>query len=234
MKKHYPILLVSLAVASSASANLLTNTALTQAGDGTIAGWEAYGNFSGPDADPSAGFGSAWGVADAPVVGNGDGSATFGMNDQLPTADPFWAGADQLMVFQHNFWTPDNGNGVAAGALDYGDTFTFSGNVVVSEAYDAGNEGQVFVQFLDSNWNATYQNIVNIETLDGGDFSIDTAIPADASLNIVQVGFRNAGVVETAGEMTFSNLAVTIVPEPSSLGIVFGLVALASLSRRRI
>lgn len=156
------------------------------------------------------------------------------MNDQLALADPFWTGATQLMVFQQNFWTPDNTVGATPGALNYGDTFTFSGNVLVSEAYASGNVGEVFVQFLDKSFNATFQDITDITTLPiDGSFSITTLIPADADLNIIQVGFRNGGIEGTAGEMTFSNLSVAMVPEPSAFGLIGGLIALGFIARRR-
>ncbi|MFW6354191.1 MAG: PEP-CTERM sorting domain-containing protein [Verrucomicrobiota bacterium] len=224
-----------LVVSSLAGQNLLINPGLNMGPD-NLEGYNAFAVWSkGPD-----GFGSPWGLADAPVVAPGDGTATFGMNDQLATADAFWTGASQVMVFQQDFWTPDNNAGVPAGALDYGDSFIFSGNAVISEAYAAGNTGEVFIQFLDKGYSPTFLQSVDLTSLSSdGAFSLSAMIPSDADLNIVQVGFRNSGIEGTLGEMTVSNLSVVrdeglaVIPEPSALGLLVGLCGLALAARRR-
>jgi hypothetical protein len=232
-----PLLLTvvsGLAASLACGQNLLVNPGFDM-GANNLDGYEAFAAWSkGAD-----GFSSPWGLADAPVVAPGDGTAVFAMNTQLAAADPFWSGATQAMTLQQNFWTVDNTASVPAGALNYGDTFTFSGNAAVSEAYAPGNVGLVFIQFLDKGWGATFFESIDVSTLPAdGFFSLSTTIPADASLNIVQVGFRNSGIEGTAGEMTISNLSVTlggitVIPEPSMLSLLGGVLALAFVARRR-
>ena len=123
------------------SANILTNADFT---DG-FTGWEAYANF----VQGGVAINSGWGIADAPVINNGNGSATFAMNTQLPTADAFWVGSSQNVSFQQNFWTPDNNAGVTPTTDLYGQTVTFSGTVTVTEAYAPGNSAIAFIQVLD-------------------------------------------------------------------------------------
>lgn len=214
--------------AAPLNANILLNSDFSQ-GDGNLGNYEAFASFS----KGAATINSAWGLADAPVVAPGNGTAVFGMNTQLPTADSFWVGATQAMSFQQNFWTPDNNAAVSPTVDLYGQEITFSGNAVVSELYASGNSGVAFVQFLDTSYNATLFETVDISTLGvSGAFSITVTAPANG-LNIIQVGFRNSGIVATAGEMTISNLSVTAVPEPSTYALLAGLSMLGLVVARR-
>lgn len=229
MKKS-TLLLLGLFPVIGYGQNLLPNGNFDQ-GATNLDGWEAFANFEAPD---GSALSSAWGLADAPVVAPGDGTAVFGMNDQLATADSNWAGATQQMNFQANLWTPDNSDGVTPTVDLYGQTVTFSGNAEVSEAYADGNSGEAFLQFLDQGYAQTFIETVDITDLgSGGAFEISALVPSDAALNIVQVGFINSGVEGTAGEMTVSNLSVTAVPEPSLMAAVAGLAGLGVVFVRR-
>ncbi len=111
---------------------------------------------------------------------------------------------------------------------------------MISEAYAAGNTGEVFIQFLDKGYSPTFLQSVDLTSLSSdGAFSLSAMIPSDADLNIVQVGFRNSGIEGTLGEMTVSNLSVVrdeglaVIPEPSALGLLVGLCGLALAARRR-
>jgi hypothetical protein len=208
--------------------NILMNPNFNQ-GPTNLDGYEAYASFQ----QGAAAINSAWGLADAPVVADGSGTAVFGMNTQLATADPFWSGATQEMTFQQNFWTPDNNAGVGTTVDLYGQTVTFSGIAQVTEAYASGNGGIAFIQFLDTTYNATFIESVDVSTLGpSGAFSLSVLAP-DNGLNIIQVGFRNSGIEGTAGEMTISNLSVTAVPEPSVYALAASLLALGVVMLRR-
>lgn len=206
------------------SANILVNADFSNG----FTGWEAFGNF----VQGAAVINSAWGIADAPVVNNGNGSASFAMNSQLPTADPFWAGAAQNVSFQQNFWTPDNSIAVTPTTDLYGQTLTFTGSVSVTEGYAPGNSSVAFIQFLDTNFNAVVFETADVLNLAGGTFSVEAVVPM-SGLNIVQVGFRNSGTVSTAGEITFSNLSVTAVPEPSTYAAILGVIGLGLVWLRK-
>jgi hypothetical protein len=224
------LLLLGLFPALGYGQNLLPNGNFDQ-GATNLDGWEAFANFEATDGTPLS---SGWGLADAPVVAPGDGTAVFGMNDQLATDDPFWAGATQQMNFQANLWTPDNNAGVTPTVDLYGQTVTFSGNAVVTEAYAAGNTAEAFIQFLDQGYAQTFIETVDVTGLpSGGAFEVSALVPSGAALNIVQVGFINSGIEGTAGEMTVSNLSVTAVPEPSLMAAVAGLAGLGVVFMRR-
>lgn len=206
----------------------LVNASFNQ-GTNNLQGWEAFASWS----KGAAAFNSAWGLPDAPVVASGNGTAVFSMNTQLAQADPFWAGATQVMSFQQNFWTPNNNAGVPAGADLYGMSITFSGIAQVTEAYAPGNLGEVFIQFLDFGYNSTLYQALDVSSLPAsGEFSITVLVPNDG-LNIVQVGFRNTGIEGTAGQMTISNLDFVAIPEPSTYALAFGLLALGFAAWRR-
>lgn len=211
--------------------NLLPNGNFDQ-GAGNLGGWEAFANFEATNGTDT--ISSDWGLADAPVVAPGDGTAVFGMNDQLANDDSTWAGATQQMNFQANLWTPDNNAGVTPTVDLYGQTVTFSGNAVVTEAYAAGNTAEAFIQFLDQGYAQTFIETVDVTGLaSGGAFEISALVPSGAALNIVQVGFINSGIEGTAGEMTVSNLSVTAVPEPSLMAAAAGLAGLGVVFMRR-
>lgn len=221
------VLACGLFVASPVLGNIMVNPNFDSGGD-NLAGYEAFAVWNQP-AGP-AGFSSAWALADAPITADGGGTAVFSMNTQLAVADPFWAGATQEMTIQQNFWTPDNNAAVTPTTDLYGQTITFSGTALVTEAYAAGNTGQVFIQFLDQGWNAVAYVAADVSTLGpSGAFSINAVAPA-GGLNIIQVGFRNSGIEGTAGQMTVSNLSV--VPEPATIGL-FAISGIGILLMRR-
>ena len=225
MKKTLLIMGMAL-IGGHLPANILVNADFSNG----FTGWEAYGNF----VQGGAVINSGWGIADAPVVNNNDGSASFAMNTQLPTADPFWAGSAQNVSFQQNFWTPNNNAGVTPTTDLYGQTVTFSGTVSVTEGYAPGNSAIAFIQVLDASYGAAVFESVDVLNLSGGTFSIQATVPsAPALMNIVQVGFRNSGTVSTAGEIMISNLSVTAVPEPSTYALILGVIGLAVVWKRR-
>jgi len=213
------VLVCSVFCASPVLGNIMVNPNFNSGGD-NLAGYEAFAVWSAPPADPGAGFSSAWALADAPVTADGSGTAVFGMNDQLATADAFWSGATQEMSFQQNFWTPDNNAAVTPTVDLYNQTITFSGTVNVTEAFAAGNTSVAFIQFLDQSYNSTAFVTADVST--SGSFSFNAVAPA-SGLNIIQVGFRNSGIEGTAGEIEISNLSTTAVPEPAT----FSLLAIA-------
>ncbi|MCC5838692.1 MAG: PEP-CTERM sorting domain-containing protein [Opitutales bacterium] len=214
--------------ASSLIGNFIVNPDFSLGPNG-LDGYEAFAVWS----QGATGFSSAWGLADAPVVAPGNGTAVFSMNTQLANADPFWSGATQEMTFQQNFWTPDNNAGVPSGPDLYNLELVFTGTVVVSEAYAAGNLGQAFIQFLDQSYNAVAFVSVDVTTLGpDGEFSLTALTPADG-LNIIQIGFRNSGIEGTAGQMTISNISLAVIPEPSTYALIFGFLGLAWVLYRR-
>ncbi len=234
MKKEILIIAAfGVAAAVSHGQNLLQNGNFSNGAE-NLDSWEAFASWT--SSDGSSSFDSPWALVDAPVVAPGDGTAEFGMNDQLASDDPFWDGATQQMNFQTNLWTPDNNSGVTETVDLYGQEVTFSGNAEVSEPYAAGNTGEVFVQFLDQTFAGTFIELVDTSTLNpSGDFSITVDVPTNdiAQLNIVQFGFRNSGIEGTAGEMKVSNLSVTAVPEPSIFAVLTGLFGLGFVVWRR-
>lgn len=214
--------------ATSLMGNFVVNPNFNLGPDG-LQGYEAFAAWS----QGAAGFSSAWGLADAPVVAPGNGTAVFGMNTQLAIADPFWAGATQEMSFQQNFWTPDNNAGVPAGPNLYNLELIFTGNAVVTQPYAAGNLGQAFIQFLDQSYNSVAFVAVDVTTLGpDGAFSLTALAPADG-LNIIQIGFRNSGIEGTSGQMTISNLSFAVIPEPSTYALIFGALGLLFVLYRR-
>lgn len=214
--------------ASSLIGNFIVNPDFSAGLDG-LSGYEAFAVWS----QGAAGFSSAWGLADAPVEAPGNGTAVFSMNTQLANADPFWTGATQEMTFQQNFWTPDNNAGVPAGPDLYNLEIVFTGNAVVTQPYAAGNLGQAFIQFLDQSYNSVAFVAVDVTTLGpDGAFSLTATTPADG-LNIIQIGFRNSGIEGTSGQMTISNVSLTVIPEPSTYAMIFGLLGLAWVLYRR-
>ncbi len=216
---------------SSLFGNILVNPNFNMGAD-NLDGYEAFAEWFQPSA--SAGFGSAWGLADAPVTADGGGTAVFGMNTQLAAADPFWTGATQTMTIQQNFWTPDNNAGVTPTTNLYNQILTFSGIAQVTEPYAPGNLGEVFIQFLDQAWNAVGYFPADVSLLGpSGEFEIMATAPA-SGLNIIQVGFRNSGIEGTAGQMTVSDLSLTAIPEPSTYALILaGAMALLVFFRRR-
>ena len=218
IKKHIlGTLALSVGIFSGASlfGNILVNPNFNQGPD-NLDGFEAFAFWT----QGAASFGSAWGLADAPITADGGGTAVFRMNTQLANDDAFWTGATQVMTIQQNFWTPDNNAGVPGMDL-YNQTLTFSGIAQVTEAYAAGNLGEVFIQFLDQNFDAVGYFPADVSLLGpSGEFSVSAATPA-GGLNIIQVGFRHTGIEGTAGEMTVSNLS--LVPEPSTYALIVGM-----------
>lgn len=231
VKSSVVLLTLAALVASPASAaNIISNPNFNQGAD-NLEGYEAYAFFS----QGATAFDSAWGLADAPVTADGSGTAVFSMNTQLANDDSFWVGATQEMNFQQNFWTPDNNAGVTTTVDLYGNKLVFTGIAQVTQAYAAGNQGQVFIQFLDQSYNSVAFVPADVSTLGpSGGFILEADAPA-SGLNIIQIGFRNSGIEGTAGQMTISNLSLTAVPEPSTVGM--GLMAAgvltATMVRRR-
>ena len=74
---------------------------------------------------------------------------------------------------------------------------------------------------------------VDLLSLAGSTFSVQATVPTGTQMNIVQVGLRNSGQVSTAGAITFSNLSVTAVPEPSTYAAIMGVIGLGLVWRRR-
>jgi hypothetical protein len=216
MKKLLLILAVAATGLTGASAqNILVNPNFNQ-GANNLAGYEAYAAWS----KGTAYFDSPWDLADAPVVANGSGTAVFSMNTGLATRDPFWSGANQVMSFQQNFWTPDNNAGVTPTRNLYSQELTFTGFAQVSQAYASGNLGQVFIQFLDFSYNSVAFVAADVSSLpSSGAFELKATAPA-SGLNIIQIGFRNSGTEGTAGRMTVSQPSFTAVPEPSTYALL--------------
>jgi hypothetical protein len=211
--------------------NLIVNPNFNS-GVNNLDGYEAFAFWS----KGAASFGSNWALADAPLTANGSGTAVFGMNTQLAAADAFWIGATQVMTIQQNFWTPDNKNNVTSTLDLYNQTLTFRGIAQVTEAYAAGNSGEVFIQFLDQNFDQIGYFAQDVALLDPvGLFELTATAPA-GGLNIIQIGFRNSGIEGTAGQMTVSNLSLAAIPEPSTyaaiLAAVMGLVVIGFRRRK--
>lgn len=216
MKNFLIIIAVAVTGATGASAqNILVNPNFNQ-GANNLLGYEAYAAWS----KGTAYFASPWDLSDAPVVANGSGTAVFSMNTGLASRDPFWSGANQEMSFQQNFWTPDNNNNVTQTVNLYSQELTFTGFATASQAYASGNLGQVFIQFLDQDYNSVAFVATNVSTLPpSGAFELKASAPA-SGLNIIQIGFRNTGTEGTAGQMTVSQLSFTAVPEPSTYALL--------------
>ncbi len=222
------LLAIALLSATPALGNLVVNPNFNMGPD-NLYGYEAYGFW----VKGAASFGSPWALADAPVTADGSGTAVFRMNTQLALADPFWTGATQIMTFQQNFWTPDNNVSVTPTVDLYDTIIQFTGKAVVTEAYAPGNQGLVFIQFLDQSWNAVYLNAIDVSTLPpSGEFSITAATPS-GGLNIIQIGARNIGIEGTAGAMTLSDFRLTIVPEPAAYPLIAAVLSLCALALRR-
>lgn len=215
--------------ASPAQAQLIVNPNFNQ-GPGNLAGYEAFASFQ----QGVSSINSPWALADAPITADGGGTAVFRMNTQLAMADPFWAGAMQVMTVQQNFWTPDNNASVTPTVNLYGQQLTFTGIARVTQPYANSNVGQAFIQFLDQNFAAVGYFPVDVSTLGPtGAFSITADTPA-SGLNIIQIGFRNSGIESTAGEMTISALNLVAVPEPGSLCLIgLGAIGIGFVRRRR-
>ena len=172
-------------------------------------------------------------VLTAPVSGNFAGTATFGMNTEQ-ALNPDWAGATQYVYVGSVYWSPENSLGIRPFTNLRGRTVSFQGNVTVSEAYDPGNEGQIFIQIFDTDNNSVMYKALNLPednpstgdydyiyyTKSTGAFQIRTIIP-ESDINSVWVGFRNSGIVGTAGEMTINQALLgtnTLLPPAPTAG----------------
>lgn len=178
--------------------------------------WSAYGSFS-KAGQPN--INDAWEeICLAPFVVTTPGFATFGMNDQLATDDANYIGASQVMSVYQDFWAPENSLGIRPFHELRGRGLIFSGTADITEAYAAGNTGEVFIQVLDLNFGVVQEASVDISVLDEdasngttmdpvtGIFNIQINVTT-SNINTVRVGFRNTGIEGTAGEMTVSNLS---------------------------
>jgi hypothetical protein len=181
-------------------------------------------------------FGSGWGVPDLVAVTNAGPVVTLAPN-QIGDPDPFWytpfgsPGATGNKIMDANMY--HEVTGPLAGQL-----VTFSGlvlaNTLANGPVDAAGHGWTSVAFI-KDFDAGFA-LINTTTiaLTPGVFSISLTANADPAHHI-QWGFETIGPDVWAGDpLTFDNVQVTAVPEPSSIGLALtGLLGLVAFAWKR-
>ncbi|NDV63237.1 hypothetical protein G0Q06_12295 [Puniceicoccales bacterium CK1056] len=161
-------------------------------------------------------------TTEAPFAVIDSNSATFGINDLKNDGDAFWDGGTAEVSVYQSFPTPENTDGVRPFVNLRGRTIIFRGGVTISEAYDSGNLGEVFIEFIGTNHEVVgyksfdisqdnpatgdYDNGFMNATTDGK-FSFFAYVP-ESDLNYINVGFRNTGTIDSAGEMSIIDSVV--------------------------
>lgn len=184
---------------SPALGDVLVNGNFSE-GDDLLDGWEAFAVWEQPKG--TAGFQSAWTLADVPVVAPGDDTATFAMNTQLAADDPSWEGAYQnAMSFQQAFWTPDGpltGNVVNL----YGQVVTFAGDIEITQAYTMGaiaNVSVVSSTILPAEAGQTYTGVVPFLTDTGLGCTFDISRDGTGAVSTVKIIDPGNGFTTSSG-----------------------------------
>lgn len=177
----------------------------------TMTDWLGYAVFTATDTTVEEG---PYNTTEAPFTVSGSNTATFGINDLKNDGAPQWDGATAEVSVYQSFPAPENTDGVRPYVNLRGRTMVFQGTAAISEAYASGNKGEVYIEFIDANnevalykaldisvdnpTTGDYDNsLMNTST---GQFRIYTYVPEN-NLNYINIGYRNTGVVDSAGEM---------------------------------
>lgn len=195
---------------------ILLNAAFAGTCPANPANWEAYATFTADAGSPIAPLtiADSWSVCAAPFTRVVSGTANFGMNESLVAdAGPDWDNATQDVAVFQNFYTPDNPLGIRPFVNSYGQKIIFEGFVTINEAYAPGATGEVYIGFIDQGFNLIPGGAVKLvsgQSLGSPvAFSLEADIPL-AGLHAVQVGFRNTGIVQDAGQMQVSGLSASL------------------------
>lgn len=209
----------------------------------SAASWIGYMNVFNNDSGAQGGFvfGQGWGVADlkTTIVTSNPGTL---VGDQLTLqpnfntyadnpGDPFWrdnagAGPDGNKWMEANVFVETSSIAEP--------TFTLQG-VVDNYTLDSAYQAQAFIKVLDpSQGFATVLNDT-IALPASGSFTVNSDLSSYQGL-LLQTGFVVSGLnANPDNETTLGNVKVTLVPEPSSVGLlgIGGLLAVMGRRRKR-
>ncbi len=207
-------------------------------------GWVGYMNVFFNDGGSQGGFvfGQGWGVADLKTTVTTSNPGTI-IGDQLVLQPNFNAYTDNP---GDPFWRDNAGAGPGGNkwmeANTYAETnpiavtsYTLQGTVDANDLDTNLYSAEAFIKVLDPG--AGFATVLNdrVALPASGPF----VVTSDLSLyqgKLLQVGFTMNGLnANPANEVAFGSVAVTVVPEPSSLGLAaIGLAGLARLARRSL
>jgi hypothetical protein len=221
-----------------AAAMTLASTAVRA--DGWIGWMNVFNNASGSQG--SFVFGQSWGVSDLKTTVTTSNPGTI-VGDQLTLQPNFNAYANNP---GDAFWRDNGGAGPNGNkwmeANTYAETnpiavtsYTLQGTVDANDLDTNLYSAEAFIKVLDPG--AGFATVLNdrVALPASGPF----VVTSDLSLyqgKLLQVGFTMNGLnANPANEVAFGSVAVTVVPEPSSLGLAaIGLAGLARLARRSL
>ena len=216
----------------------------------TAASWIGYVNVFNNDsgAQGSYIFGSGWGVADlkTTIVTSNPGTL---VGDQLILQPNFNTYVDSLSGTDADraFWTNSTDGGVTPGSdgnkwMDANvfvetipiaePTFTLQG-VVEANTLDPAYQSLAFIKVLDPNQG--FATVLNdsIALPTSGSFTVTSDLSPYQGL-LLQTGFAVSGLnANPVDEPALGSVAVTLVPEPSSAGLLGIGALIAAMGRRR-
>jgi hypothetical protein len=223
----------------------LTSSALA---DGWIGYMNVFNNASGSQG--SFVFGSGWGLSDVKTTVTTSNPGTI-IGDQLRLQPNYNTYTNSLggNNADRAFWTDSTDGGVTPGpngnkwmeANTFVETnpltvpsYTLSGTVDSSDLNRSLYTPEAFIKVLDPG--AGFATVLNDRILlpTSGPFTV-TADLSPYQGKLLQVGFTINGLnANPVNEAAFGGVSVTVVPEPSTLGIAaLGLAGLGARIRRR-
>jgi hypothetical protein len=127
-----------------------------------------------------------------------------------PSAIPASGDGNTAVLSVHQSSPAASANAVIYRQLPGGDlaglNLTYSGSVVIEEAFAPGAEATAFIRVFANGFGSFVDYFADVT--DGGDFTISTTIPA-SEVGGVQIGFETTGAPGSAGRLAASALVLT-------------------------